>query len=59
MNAKERRPPDLKLPIQAPPVHREEDGAPGHDGERSGVTPSLSRCAKLPGPARQMCYLAS
>jgi hypothetical protein len=50
--------PKITLPIQARPVHRDQWTTPaGHNGE-NGVEAAKSRCADLPGAARQMCYSA-
>ncbi|MEU9703487.1 hypothetical protein [Streptomyces sp. NPDC047981] len=43
------------LPIQARPVRRDVPDAGARD-TRTGVEASLSSCATMTGPARQMCY---
>ncbi|MFE0921261.1 MULTISPECIES: hypothetical protein [Streptomyces] len=50
--------PNLILPTQARPVHRDSHDAPGTTPEQGGAEAARSRCASLPGMARQMCYAA-
>lgn len=45
-------------PIQARPVYRDDWSAPQAEHADCGVEAARSRCAKLRGPARQMCYAA-
>lgn len=51
--------PDIGLPVQAPPVNREDavtETAGQHPG--AGVEAARTKCADLTGSARQMCYQA-
>jgi hypothetical protein len=50
--------PKVTPPIQARPVYRDDWTAPQAEHLDGGVEPARSRCAKLRGPARQMCYAA-
>lgn len=50
--------PDIALPVQAPPVHREDTAAPAGPHVADGVEAARTQCADLTGPARQMCYHA-
>ncbi|GGR00783.1 hypothetical protein GCM10010195_65750 [Kitasatospora griseola] len=52
--------PKIALPLQARPVNRDEEwtGPAAQRAER-GLEASRSRCASLPGIARQMCYQAT
>lgn len=45
----------MKLPKQAPPVHR---AAQLHDAHQDhhGVEASATKCSRLHGMARQICY---
>lgn len=53
------RHPRIALPLQTRPVSRDQDWtAPAAQHAESGVEASKSRCAGLPGIARQMCYQA-
>jgi hypothetical protein len=51
------RPSSMCLPIQAPPVRRDEPGfRPARASTQHGVGASQSACSNLTGMARQMCY---
>jgi hypothetical protein len=47
----------MNLPIQAPPISRDDDwlGTPNQDTV-GGVEAARSRCSYMRGLARQMCY---
>jgi hypothetical protein len=51
--------PDIALPVQSPPVNRENAAtAPAGQHPAAGVEAARTKCADLTGPARQMCYHA-
>ncbi|MFG2913472.1 hypothetical protein ACGF0D_11365 [Kitasatospora sp. NPDC048298] len=47
-----------RLPVLAPPVHRDGRDEAGRLPDNPGAAPARSVCADLPGPARGMCYAA-
>jgi len=50
--------PTIVLPVQARPVNRDAWTESGAQSVAGGVETAKSRCAGLPGLARQMCYSA-
>ena len=49
--------PSMCLPIQAPPVRRDEpESRPARASAQHGVEASQSACSNLTGMARQLCY---
>ncbi|MFF5447280.1 hypothetical protein [Streptomyces sp. NPDC012888] len=51
-----RTPVPPSLPLQAPPVFRQQSQEPQERNDSYGVEAARSGCAELWGPARQMCY---
>ncbi|WP_121751238.1 hypothetical protein [Streptomyces sp. E2N166] len=49
--------PRITLPVQAPPVYRDEQTEQAARTAEAGVESAASGCGNLTGPARQMCYL--
>jgi hypothetical protein len=46
----------MNMPMQSPPVYRDDrpSGSPGQNS--AGVEAAQSRCSHMTGMARQMCY---
>ncbi|WP_329583250.1 hypothetical protein [Streptomyces sp. NBC_01361] len=49
--------PRITLPVQAPPVYRDDWTEQAAWPAEAGVESAASGCGNLTGPARQMCYL--
>ncbi|MEU0646061.1 hypothetical protein [Streptomyces umbrinus] len=48
--------PQIRPPLQARPVSRDDESAPAAQSPGGGVAAARSQCADMTGAARQMCY---